>query len=59
MEDGAGLCSGGASGGGVTGVLCREIPDVSTDGDPSTGYSIWCTDPGDPLCTLDEFGAPG
>jgi len=45
--------------GAQPGVLCREIPDVSLDADPGTGYSIWCTDPGDPSCTLNEFGVPG
>ena len=32
------------------GVLCRENPDVSLDSDPSTGYAVRCTDPGDPDC---------
>ena len=41
------------------GDLCREIPDVSLDADPGTGYSIWCTDPGDSTCLIDEFGVPG
>ena len=45
--------------GAQPGVLCREIPDVSLDADPGTGYSIWCTDPGDSSCTLNEFGVPG
>ena len=37
------------------GVICRENPDVSLDGDPSTGYSIYCTDPGDSFCSVGEF----
>ena len=37
------------------GVLCRENPDVSLDADPSTGYSIYCTDPGDAFCAVGEF----
>lgn len=32
------------------GVLCREVPDVSLNADPYTGYSIYCTDPGDSSC---------
>ncbi|HEY0756246.1 MAG TPA: S53 family peptidase [Ktedonobacteraceae bacterium] len=41
------------------GVVCRENPDVSLDADPSTGYSIYCTDPGDSFCATGEFGTPG
>lgn len=41
------------------GVLCRQNPDVSLDADPSTGYSIYCTDPGDSFCATGEFGKPG
>jgi kumamolisin len=26
------------------GVLCREIPDISLNADPRTGYSFYCTD---------------
>ncbi len=37
------------------GVLCRENPDVSLDSDPGTGYSIYCTDPGDSFCAVGEF----
>jgi subtilase family serine protease len=37
------------------GVLCRENPDVSLDSDPSTDYSIYCTDPGDAFCAVGEF----
>lgn len=33
------------------GVLCREVPDVSLNADPYTGYSVYCTDSGDPACT--------
>ncbi len=41
------------------GVLCRENPDVSMDADPGTGYSVYCTDPGDSFCATGEFGTPG
>ncbi len=41
------------------GVQCRENPDVSLDADPSTGYSVYCTDPGDSFCKTGEFGQPG
>ena len=37
------------------GVMCRQIPDFSLDADPSTGYSIYCTDPGDAFCAVGEF----
>jgi subtilase family serine protease len=30
-----------ACGGG----LCREVPDISADGDPQSGYIVWLTDP--------------
>jgi kumamolisin len=36
-------------------ILCREVPDVSLDSDPGTGYSIYCTDPGDSFCAVGEF----
>ena len=49
----------GAYCGQQPGVLCRENPDVSLDADPSTGYSIYCTDPGDSFCATGEFGKPG
>ncbi|GAC1393602.1 MAG: protease pro-enzyme activation domain-containing protein [Ktedonobacteraceae bacterium] len=41
------------------GVQCRQNPDVSLDADPSTGYSIYCTDPADSFCKTGEFGQPG
>lgn len=42
------------------GVLCRQSPDVSLNANPNTGYSIYCTDPGDSICALGEFrSAPG
>ena len=41
------------------GVLCRENPDVSLNADPATGYSVYCTDPGDSFCKTGEFGQPG
>jgi subtilase family serine protease len=37
------------------GVVCRENPDISLDADPSTGYSIYCTDLGASFCTVGEF----
>jgi kumamolisin len=46
---------GGSYCGQQPGVICRENPDVSLDGDPSTGYSIYCTDPGDSFCAVGEF----
>lgn len=49
----------GAYCGQQPGVLCRENPDVSLDADPSTGYSIYCTDPADSFCATGEFGQPG
>ncbi len=50
---------GGSYCGQQPGVLCRENPDISIDADPSTGYSIYCTDPGDSFCATGEFGSPG
>lgn len=41
------------------GVLCRQSPDVSLDADPATGYAVFCTDPGDPLCVTGDLGTPG
>jgi subtilase family serine protease len=36
----------------ASGSYCREVPDVSADGDPQTGYPIYCSStcatPGDP-----------
>lgn len=37
------------------GTQCREVPDVSMNADGLTGYSIYCTDPGDKNCAA----APG
>ncbi len=31
-------------------VRCREVPDVSMNADPDSGYGIYCTDPGDAYC---------
>ena len=28
--------------------VCREVPDVSADGDPKSGYPVWATDPSMP-----------
>ncbi len=44
----------GAYCGQQPGVLCRENPDVSLNADPTTGYAVYCTDPGDSSC-----GTPG
>jgi len=56
----AGFSQSGAYCGQQTTVLCRENPDVSLNADPGTGYSIYCTDPGDPFCAVGEFTAqPG
>ncbi|GAC1641706.1 MAG: S53 family serine peptidase [Ktedonobacteraceae bacterium] len=49
----------GAYCGQQPGDICRENPDISLDADPSTGYSIYCTDPGDAFCAMGEFGKPG
>ena len=35
----------GASCGQSTGVECRELPDISLNGDPNSGYSEFCSDP--------------
>jgi kumamolisin len=35
----------------TAGVPCREIPDVSFNADPSSGYAVYCTDSGDSSCT--------
>jgi hypothetical protein len=40
----AGYSEFGAYCGQQPGLLCRENPDVSLDGDPVTGYSLYCTD---------------
>jgi subtilase family serine protease len=49
----------GAYCGQTAGVLCREEPDVSMDGDPSTGYAIYCTDPQDAGCGSSTFDIHG
>jgi kumamolisin len=54
-----GLSQGGSYCGQQPGVLCRENPDVSLNADPGTGYSEYCTDPGDSFCAVGEFGKPG
>lgn len=33
-----------------SGASCREVPDVSMNADPNSGYSIYCTDTGDSFC---------
>jgi subtilase family serine protease len=40
-----GLSQNGAWCNQPPGTLCREVPDVSLNADPRTGYSIYCTDP--------------
>jgi subtilase family serine protease len=35
----------GSSCGQKTGVECREVPDISLNGDPNSGYSEYCSDP--------------
>ncbi len=54
-----GLTQSGAYCNQTAGVFCRELPDVSLDADPITGYSVYCTDPGDSFCKTGEFGKPG
>ncbi len=49
----------GAYCGQQPGVVCRENPDISLVADPDTGYSVYCTDPGDTFCKTGEFGKPG
>jgi kumamolisin len=39
--------------------LCREVPDVSIDADPGTGYAIYCTDPGDVGCQDPAYNEKG
>ncbi|GLV55556.1 hypothetical protein KDH_24000 [Dictyobacter sp. S3.2.2.5] len=46
-----GFSQTGAYCGQPAGVLCREVPDVSMNADPASGYSIYCTDPGVSFCT--------
>jgi hypothetical protein len=36
------------SGGACGASLCREVPDVSADGDPRSGYIVFVTDPSSP-----------
>lgn len=54
-----GQTQSGAYCGQTAGVFCREVPDVSLDSNPTTGYSIYCTDKGDSFCSTGEFGKPG
>jgi kumamolisin len=35
----------------ASGVACREVPDVSINADPNSGYSVYCSDSGDGNCT--------
>ena len=34
------------------GYFCREVPDVSLDADPATGYVIYCAVPGISVCSI-------
>jgi kumamolisin len=34
-----------------SGTACREVPDVSINADPFSGYDIYCTDKGDSFCS--------
>jgi len=54
-----GLTQSGSYCNQTAGVFCREVPDVSMDGDPGTGYAIYCTDPGDPGCSSPSFDIHG
>jgi kumamolisin len=50
-QEGPGVVESGLSQYGAycnqpAGVLCREVPDISMNADPYSGYSIYCTDPG-------------
>jgi len=48
-QQGSGVTSpaseSGAYCGQASGVQCREVPDISLDADPGTGYAVYCTDP--------------
>jgi len=43
----------------TAGVFCREVTDISMDGDPGTGYAIYCTAAGDPDCSNPSFDIHG
>ncbi len=45
-QTGSGVISGNSSGApckAPSGQYCREVPDISADADPSTGYAMYCT----------------
>ncbi|HEX7737636.1 MAG TPA: S53 family peptidase [Ktedonobacteraceae bacterium] len=45
-QSGAGVISSYSSGkpcGAPSGQYCREVPDVSADADPNSGYAVYCT----------------
>lgn len=42
----------------TAGVFCRELPDVSLDANPTTGYAIYCSDKGSD-CLNPMFSARG
>ena len=45
-QTGAGVISSYSSGqpcGAPSGQYCREVPDVSADADPNSGYAVYCT----------------
>ncbi len=45
-QTGSGVISGDSSGqpcGAPSGQYCREVPDISADADPASGYAVYCT----------------
>lgn len=45
-QTGTGVISGDSSGqpcGAPSGQYCREVPDISADADPASGYAVYCT----------------
>lgn len=45
-QNGPGVISSDSSGqpcGASNGQYCREVPDISADADPATGYAVYCT----------------
>ncbi|MBV9706423.1 MAG: S8/S53 family peptidase [Chloroflexi bacterium] len=54
-----GLTQSGAYCGQTAGTFCRELPDVSLNADPSTGYAIYCADKQDPFCTDPTYNIKG
>jgi kumamolisin len=54
-----GLTQSGTYCGQTAGVFCRQLPDVSLDADPSTGYAVYCSDKGDLSCANPAFDIKG